>query len=63
MGCNIMTETEWCDEHNIEKEKEYRDDGEIIHHCPKCEWIRHQAYLKKWKDLDIERKKEEGKWF
>jgi hypothetical protein len=56
-----MSESEWCDEHNLEKE--YTDEGETIFRCPKCKWDRHQIYLKKWKDLDRQRKKEEGKWF
>lgn len=56
-----MGQSEWCDIHNIEKEKEYLDDGEIKFHCPQCEYIKHQAYLKKWKDVDKERKKEERK--
>ena len=58
-----MVETEWCDEHNIEKEKEYTDEG-IIHHCPKCEWLRHQAYLKKWEEHSKKGKREKIKsWF
>jgi hypothetical protein len=47
-----MAESKWCDKHNIEMEKEYRDDGEIVFHCPQCEYDRHEAYLKKWKALD-----------
>lgn len=57
-----MSQSEWCDEHNIEKEKEYLDDGEILFHCPLCDWNRHEAYLDKWREQDKKGKKENSWW-